>query len=189
MAFCSKCGSPIADGEHVCAQCGAEIIGEAHTENADTKTTAQFFDFASKILTKLGGKDITDSFDSADRAENMAISGFCYISPFFFLPLLACPKSKLARHHANSALLILIASLASGVIFGVISAVLGALANLLWYDVFAIALIFSIIGVIVKIISSIIELALLLFSVLNICSCLNLKVIEIPFLSKLKIIK
>ncbi len=197
MTICEKCGGVIEENATVCSQCGTAVgsvspavqNSDAGADHEETKSTASFFNFASKILTKLGGKDITDSFTEADRLENMAISGICYISPFFFLPLLACPKSKLARHHANNALLILIASVASGIIFGIIGGILGAIAATLWDSVWGLALIFAIANVIVDIVGGLIGLALVVFSALNICACLNLKVVELPFLSKLKIIK
>lgn len=65
--------------------------------------------------------DITDNFDGQDIKENSAIAGIAYF--IFFLPLIINPNSSFARYHVNQSLLILLSSLAVGIVGGVLSAI------------------------------------------------------------------
>lgn len=58
-------------------------------------------------------KEIT-GFEAQDIAENKVIAALAYL--IFFLPLLAAPKSKFGKFHANQAFWIFLAEVVSSVV-------------------------------------------------------------------------
>ena len=54
------------------------------------------------------------AFDQTDIEKNKTVSALAYI--LFFIPLVASPESKFGRFHANQGLLLLICSLACGIL-------------------------------------------------------------------------
>lgn len=65
--------------------------------------------------------DITDTFDGQDIKENSTMAGIAYF--IFFLPLIVNSKSSFSKYHVNQSLLILLSSLAVGIIGGVLSSI------------------------------------------------------------------
>lgn len=59
-------------------------------------------------------KNTPIEFDPADVEANKTAAGLAYIA--FFIPLLMAPNSQYAKFNANQSLLILFASIASGII-------------------------------------------------------------------------
>lgn len=56
----------------------------------------------------------TLEFEQEDIDKNKTMAGLAYL--IFFLPLLVCPDSKYAKFHANQALILLIFSVAGGIV-------------------------------------------------------------------------
>ena len=128
MLFCKSCGTRMRDTDHFCGKCGAAV-----TSTHASHTTPPHFHYTS------GTTDETASFDPADIEANRVVAGLSYF--LFFLPFILCPQSRYARFHANQGLLILIVSLAAGMLHGILSvvfslfngyALLGALFQGLW---------------------------------------------------------
>ena len=59
-----------------------------------------------------------NTFDPADIEKNKLMTGLAYL--LFFLPLLACPKSKFAKFHANQGLLLFIITLVGSIVLSLI---------------------------------------------------------------------
>lgn len=75
--------------------------------------------------------DRTAEFDSADIEANKVVCGISYLWILFFLPLVACKESRVGKFHANQALLLLLYSVASGIL-GVVLAfipIIGAILS------------------------------------------------------------
>ena len=91
MAFCTKCGKPIPDGQTLCDQC-------APKQNDSTS----FFGT---------GKDETGRFDSMDIQNNKALAVLSYIGIFVLIPIFAGKNSPYARYHANQGLVLFLAEI------------------------------------------------------------------------------
>ncbi len=91
MAFCTKCGSNIPDGENFCPNCGAP--------------TAPAGAYQQPVCAN--PNDHTDDFTSEDINRTQYLCALCYISFLFgILGLLAEPNSKFLRYHLNQVLML-----------------------------------------------------------------------------------
>ena len=127
-------------------------------------------DFNEKINELNNTKDTTAEFDQADIENNKIMGILAYISFLVLVPILAAKDSKFARFHANQGLVLLIASIASGIIIGA----LGILPLIGW--------IFSIVGAVV-------EIATVIFMVLGIVNAAQGRAKELPVIGGIKILK
>jgi uncharacterized membrane protein len=73
-------------------------------------------------------KEIT-GFEAQDIEQNKVIAALAYL--IFFLPLLAAPKSKFGKFHANQALLIFLGEVVVAIIsnFPIIGSLVGLVLN------------------------------------------------------------
>ena len=69
-------------------------------------------------------------FDPSDIGENRFLGGLGYL--IFFVPLIACPKSKYGRYCANQGLLALLTFVVVVVAFGILSGILGWIPLVGW---------------------------------------------------------
>lgn len=121
-------------------------------------------------------KDVTSNFDPQDIEKNKVVAGLSYLGILFFLPLVACPDSKFGRFHANQSLILLLLSVAGGILF----AILNAIAAATW----SIGLV-----TVVSILSSIFYLVVGVGYLLGlILGCLG-QAKELPLIGKISIIK
>lgn len=111
--------------------------------------------------------DHTLEFDPADIRANASLSGACYITFLFFLPLVMRPNSRFARFHANQ-----------GLVLFIFSAIIGVLETVV--DVI------PIVGGILKAVLGLVTLGLFLFGFVN---ALNGKAKELPFIGGISLIK
>lgn len=65
------------------------------------------------------------AFDSNDVAQNKVMGILAYIGFLFLVPLFAAKDSPYARFHTNQGLVLFIVEFAWGIVYGVISFVLG----------------------------------------------------------------
>lgn len=103
MRYCSQCGSPMEDTDGFCSRCGAP----------------------------LGGRHPHHPPHPAPNPEPIGKLGceLAYIGTLFWLPLLVCPKEKLARRSANQGLWILILSTVACVLIRLLGSVNSLLAG------------------------------------------------------------
>ncbi len=160
MKTCPKCGKTFEDSKF-CPACGAEVKDEPKAE----------------------------SYCENDIKDNKIFAFLSYIGPLFLVPVLAAPKSKYARFHANQGLVLFLAEIIialplkaldwlNGFIFGNISlfrdwlsfvpAVVGAVISLLGLAVGMLALVLAVIGII---------------------NAFQGKATELPFIGKIRILK
>ena len=115
MAFCKNCGAQIEDNVRFCANCGCATDGGATAANVGRNT------------------DFTAEYDSIDIADTKYLSLFCYLGVLFMLlALIIKPHSQFIRFHANQGLLLMILSVAAGVvcIIPILGWIVGAVAGL-----------------------------------------------------------
>ena len=128
MALCKKCGAEVPEGANVCPACGepASVSAQAQNIAQDFTNTADF----------------TAECDPSDIEQNKVMGVLAYIGILFLIPLLAAPNSKFARFHANQGLVLFLANIALGVVFGIlINSILGLALS-------AICLVFMILGIV-----------------------------------------
>ena len=118
--------------------------------------------------------DITQQFAPEDIQKNKVISALSYLGILFFLPLVAAPESRFGKFHANQSLVLMLAGFAGAVAIGIVSAIL----TLIWWRL----------AVIIQILYSAFGLALAVFAILGLVYALQGKAMELPLVSKIKII-
>ena len=156
MAFCTKCGKPIPDGQTLCDQC-------APKQN----------DGASFFWT---GKDETGRFDSMDIQNNKVLAVLSYIGIFVLIPIFAGKNSPYARYHANQGLVLFLAEIIWWVFCSIINLALGFL------DIFG--PLFWIIHSVVDGILGILSLAFLALVIYGIVNAVTGKAKPLPFLGR-----
>ncbi len=107
MAFCSKCGKQIPDGQTLCNQCAA---------GPDTGSSQWV------------GPEETSRFDPMDVQSNKAMAILSYIGIFVLIPVFAAKQSPYARYHANQGLALFLAEVIWSVFCAIINACLGVLS-------------------------------------------------------------
>lgn len=113
-------------------------------------------------------------FDPADVEKNKAMGGLAYI--LFFLPLVACPDSKYGRFHANQGLLLLITSIAAGIVVSIITGLVAFTFSYLLYSLLAI-------------ISTALWLAVAVLGIIGLINGFTGKAKPLPVIGKITIIK
>ena len=168
MAFCSKCGSQLNDGEKFCPSCGTPVGYE--TEEAANPTQPVQTDLSQKIADLNNTADTTAEYDAQDIRNNKAMAILAYLSWLVLIPLFAAKESKFARFHCNQGIVLAVAE----IIAVIVLSILDGLPLIGW--------IFSIAG-------SLLGLVCLLFAVLGIINAANGKAKELPIIGKFKILK
>lgn len=156
MAFCTKCGKPIPDGQTLCDQCTPK-------QNDSTSFSGT-------------GKDETGRFDSMDIQNNKALAVLSYIGIFVLIPIFAGKNSPYARYHANQGLVLFLAEIIWWVFCSIINLALGFLdifGPLFW-------IIHSVVGGILGILS----LAFLALVIYGIVNAVTGKAKPLPFLGR-----
>lgn len=143
MAFCSKCGTQMADGVKFCPSCG----NPAQT-NQQSGPGSSYQRFANT-------PDSTAQFNSQDIANNKGMAVLAYLGILVLVPLFAANNSPYARYHANQGLVLLIVDIVLMIAAAILSAIFLAiswrlyfLSTLLWLVASIIMLVFVILGII-----------------------------------------
>lgn len=156
MAFCSKCGKQIPDGQTLCDQCAAQ------------QTSGNSSQWA--------GKEETDRFDPMDIQNNKVMAVLSYIGIFVLIPIFAAKNSPYARYHANQGLLLFLAEIVWVVFCSVINACLGIL-NLF-------GVLFWIISSVVSSVLGILSLVFLALAIYGIVNAATGKAKPLPVLGR-----
>jgi uncharacterized membrane protein len=116
--------------------------------------------------------DYTGQFHPQDIADNKIYAILSYFGILFFIPLVAAPQSRYARFHANQGLMLLLLEIATGIVTGIIGALIPW--YLYWLESL-ISLIFWVPGI-----------ALFIIGLLN---AINGRAKELPVIGKFRLIK
>lgn len=180
MSFCTNCGKELNESDKFCPSCGKP------TENSNnTYSTPMGSDFSDKFNQYTSTEDKTYEFDFMDISDNKVFALLSYIGILVLVPLIAAPKSKFARFHANQGLVLLIGEAAYSVARGVL---LGVLRVLREFTLFGGA-VFGPVYWIVNIITGLFSLVFLVFAIVGIINAAQGKAKELPFISRFNIIK
>lgn len=195
MAFCGKCGTQVETGVRFCPSCGATIAsGSSQAAQADTAQAVHTIVHTSvqdNISAGIQGlnntADTTAEYAQEDITQNKAMGILAYFGPLVLLPIFAAPGSKFARFHANQGLLVLIGEIAYGIVQAILMAILRAVFPWNWSYGYLGGR-----GAIFGILSTVLSLVWIVFTVLAIIGILNAvqgKAKELPLIGKFRILK
>ena len=183
MAFCGKCGTQMNDGVKFCPGCGAPNETAAPAAPATPVQEAppvqqnpapQQADFGAKMAALNNTADTTAEFDKADIEQNKGMSILAYLGPLVLIPILAAKNSKFARYHSNQGLVLLLAAIAYGIVYGILSTIIYAISWRLGFIV-------SIIGLV--------SILFTVLAIIGIINAVNGRAKELPIIGKYKILK
>lgn len=185
MAFCTNCGAQVNDGVQFCPACGynmnntANAAPEAAAAPAAAPKANAFNDFMKKVkdfLAKLlDTPDHTAEYDREDILETKYLNILSYLSILLLIPLFVKKNSGFTKFHCNQGLVLLIASVAYGLLQALFAGVIG--------------LVFPPFGVILNIIFGLGSLVLLAACVLGIYYAATGKAKELPYIGSFSILK
>ncbi len=190
MAYCSKCGTQMAENVKFCPSCGTSSAAPAtgpqnenpqqnNPEGAQTKEN----NIGEKISQINNTADTTSQFDKADIEQNKTMCILAYLGILVLIPMFVSPAkdSRFVRFHVNQGIILLIACIGWVIVDSVIMALLRAV---LWSGLSAWRF-YTTFG-------TILNLVYILFTILaiiGIINALNGKAKELPVIGKYKIIK
>lgn len=168
MSFCKQCGMELKEGVRFCPGCGTPVEEPAQT--AQQSNASKENSFAAAFNTA----DTTSQFDSADIEKNKGMSVLAYLSWLVLIPIFAAKESRFARFHANQGLVLLIASVAYGIVKWVLSEIFLAISWRLYF---------------LTVILSLLSLVFLALSIMGIVNAATGKAKELPVIGKIRILK
>ena len=159
MAFCGKCGAQLNDGAKFCPSCGAPT----GSEQAQQQTYQQPQQQAYAPV-------------QSDAQQNKVMGILAYLSWLVIVPWIAAKESPFARYHTNQGLVLAIVEIA----WWILSAILTAIATAAYSLGFL-----AVIGVI----SWILGIVSLVFSILGIVNAAKGEMKPLPIIGGIKILK
>lgn len=167
MAFCSKCGTQVSDEAKFCPSCGSAL-------GAQNASNAQYNSFNAKLRALSDTADTTAEFDPADIQQNKVMGILAYLSWLVLIPILAAPKSRFARYHANQGLVLFILEIAWWIVRRILSAILYAISWRLGF---------------ISTILGLVNIAFLVLAILGIVNVANGRAKELPVIGKIRILQ
>ncbi len=183
MAFCGKCGTRVEEGAKFCPGCGAPVEAAAQ----QTQQPPQQENFGSKFAKLNNTADMTAEFDAQDVQNNKVMAILSYLGLLVLVPILSAKESRFARYHANQGLVLLIAGVAYGIVQSILMAILRAIFPWNWAYGYLGGR-----GAIYGILSTVLSLVWIVFSVLAIIGIINAvngRAKELPVIGKFKLLK
>ncbi len=161
MKKCTKCGKTFEDS-NFCPACGTEV----------------------KDAPKATG------YTEEDIKDNKIFAFLSYIGPLFLVPILACPKSKYGRFHANQGLVLFLAELIIALPIRFLDWFNGWLFGdlLNWYGSW-LKLVPTSIGFVIEAAGLILGALTLVLAVIGVINAFQGKANELPFIGKIRILK
>ena len=102
MAFCTRCGSNMPDGENFCPNCGAPVTPAG----------------APYQQAYVNPSDHTAEFAAEDIARNKNLAALSYLCILFgVIGLISEPDSKFIRYHLNQVMVLYVFALLCTVVF------------------------------------------------------------------------
>lgn len=183
MAFCSKCGTQMADGVKFCPKCGNAAGGAQQPNQQQNQQQYQQQQYQQNAGAGFNNSyqkftntpDSTSQFNPQDIANNKSMAILAYIGILVLVPLFAAKESPYARYHANQGLILLILD----VVLCIVAAILGAIF-------FAISWRLLFLSSLIWIIVSVIMLVLVIIGIMNAAGG---KAKELPLIGKIRLIR
>ena len=118
--------------------------------------------------------DTTAQFDQADIQSNKVMAVLSYIGILWLVPMLGAKESRFAQFHANQGIVLFLFELAYNVVSQIIQAILGGI---------------PVVGAIVGVILSLLNLVFLVLAILGIVNACQGKAKELPIIGGIRILK
>ena len=118
--------------------------------------------------------DTTAQFDQADIQSNKVMAVLSYIGILWLVPMLGAKESKFAQFHANQGIVLFLFELAYNVVSQIIQAILGGI---------------PVVGALVSVILSLLNLVFLVLAILGIVNACQGKAKELPIIGGIRILK
>jgi uncharacterized membrane protein len=162
MAICTNCGTQLQDGVKFCPSCG-------QTQAAEPAQGAAQQAYAPPVV-----PGAPEQADIQDAQDNKMMAILAYI--IFFIPLLtgAYKTSPFAKFHTNQGTVLAIASVAYGIAYGILTAILAFIPVIGWLLILLLGLASFIIPI---------------FCILGIINAVNGKMKPLPLVGGITIIK
>ncbi len=191
MAFCSKCGTQVAEGVKFCPSCGNNVAGATDTQQAGNTQTgySQMNNqanyqgngqqgFGANGPAFLNTADTTAQYNPADIADNKILAMLSYIGLLWLIPFFAGKHSPFTKFHVKQAFLVICAQLAWSFLGTIISLV--TRKRVIWFG----ETIYGATPAIVTFLVWIVHLCIWAFAILGIINAIQGKAKEIPFIGK-----
>lgn len=164
MAFCGHCGMKVDDNNRFCPGCGAPVSGQPQQQPQWQQPTQQIQQAPAR----------QERSARQDAQQNKAMAVLAYLGILVLIPLFAAKDSPFARFHTNQGLVLAIAEIAYGIVYGILSAILMLIS---WRLVFLV----SILGFL--------GLVFLVPMVMGILNAVNGRKQELPVIGRFRILK
>jgi len=110
-------------------------------------------------------------YPAEEIEQSKVVSALAYLGILFFLPLVVTPVTRYGKFHANQGLLLLLTSVAGGIVIAILSAIFVAIS---WRMIFLSSLLYSLF-----------YLGIAVLAVLGIVNALNGKAKPLPLIGNL----
>jgi len=170
MAHCSNCGHKIDENAAFCPSCGAPVAQQAEQPAQQAPPPPH-----GQVPAFMNTPDSTGQYHPQDIQNNKVMAVLAYIGILVLVPLFAAKESPFARFHTNQGLVLLIVDVIGIVLNYVLGAIFFAIS---WKLLF-----------LTTIISLVIWLGLLAFSVIGIVNAASGKAKQLPLIGKITLLK
>lgn len=215
MPFCTKCGNQFDDATRFCPACGQsvqsteQVKADGAQQNVNQQNYAQqpnngaqpnnnqqpnYNGQTNQNYTKnpdgtyvFTGPVNEDGMYVSDVEKNKYLNIFSYLGLLFLIPLFTAKGSKYTRFHVNQGIILTIFSVAYTIVENIILAILRAclFSNTYYWEFSPMFGIYSIISTILNL-ASLLFVALTIYGIYNTCTG---KVKELPVIGKFRILK
>ncbi len=160
MKTCPKCGKTFEDSKF-CPACGAEVKDSPKAEG----------------------------YCENDIKDNKIFAFLSYIGPLFLVPVLAAPKSKYARFHANQGLVLFLAEIIIALPLRALDWLNGFIFSNIELFKDWLSFVPALIGAVISLIGLAVGMLALVLAVIGVINAFQGKANELPFIGKIKILK
>jgi uncharacterized membrane protein len=190
MAFCSKCGTQVAEGVKFCPSCGNNVAGTSDTQQAgytqaNNQTNNQANNqgnyghqgFGSTGPAFMNTADTTAQYNPADIADNKVLAILSYIGLLWLIPFFAGKHSPFTKFHVKQAFIVVCAQVGWSILGTILRLVIRIKVDLLWsyyYETPAI----------VTIIVGLVHICIWAVAILGIVNAAQGKAKELPIIGK-----
>jgi len=134
MAFCTKCGTNVADGVKFCPSCG-QAAGGAPEQAAQSSYTPPAQQPYQQQAYQQGfaqpGVPLTnEQAYQKDVQDNKVMAVLCYLGILWLVPMIAgtYKTSPFVKYHVNQGLVLILLEVALSIVLGIVSGILTAIA-------------------------------------------------------------
>lgn len=174
MKFCQKCGAQMEDQQGFCPLCGEPAnSGSANPNPTPNQNPNMGNGFNPGGAPNMGPNYTQQPARSGNDAEDNKVMGIiAYLGILCLVPLFAAKESEFAQFHAKQGFTLFLAEIVGSIVFNILGAALP------WQLSF-----------ITGLLSAVVWIGMLVFSIMGIVSAINGEMKELPIIGNIKILK